>query len=275
MSYRDLAFEGKPLPCRIVDAHTHVDAYFLKGWQQKNHDLSSFVHVMDQLGIDCAVTAPHDMISGRMQEANLRVVECCKAFPGRFYGYISVVPMCGLDEVKAELDTYKNNPAFVGMKFLASYHGNMTQKEYQYALDVADEMHCPVLVHTWKNDPPIEEFEDVVKRRHNMKLVLAHQCGGFAENVDMYVPLIQNYPNFYVELCGSLNNTYSVDEIAERFGADRLIFGTDFMNLDAKYELGRVAFSELSDPEKEMIFAENFLNLLKDSRMGRITFSDR
>ena len=42
------------------------------------------------------------------------------------------------------------------------------------------------------------------------------------------------------------------------------------INLDAKYELGRVAFSPMNDTMKRKIFAENYLRMLETSQMGKI-----
>ena len=59
---------------------------------------------------------------------------------------------------------------------------------------------------------------------------------------------------------------------ADMAGEDKVIFGTDAINLDPKYELGKVAFSPLSDAVKKKIFAENYLKVLQYSRMGTIKF---
>ena len=38
---------------------------------------------------------------------------------------------------------------------------------------------------------------------------------------------MKDLPNVWMELCGSLNNSLGVEEIAELVGADRMVFGTD------------------------------------------------
>ena len=78
------------------------------------------------------------------------------------------------------------------------------------------------------------------------------------------------YENAYMELCGSMDNEFGVEDIAHMVGEDKVIFGTDAINLEPKYELGKVAFSPLSDSVKRKIFAENYLSVLKDSQLGTI-----
>ena len=73
-----------------------------------------------------------------------------------------------------------------------------------------------------------------------------------------------------MEICGSLDNALPVEAIVDMVGEDKVIFGTDAINLDPKYELGKVAFAPLSDAIKKKIFAENYLKVLQYSQMGKI-----
>jgi predicted TIM-barrel fold metal-dependent hydrolase len=53
-------------------------------------------------------------------------------------------------------------------------------------------------------------------------------------------------------------------------GEDRVIYGSDLINLDPRYDFGRVVFSPLPDGVKRKILSGNFLSLLRDSGMGGI-----
>ena len=272
MTIRDEAFAGRPLSCPVIDAHTHLSAYHLNGWHQKydRTDTESVLAHYSHLGIDCMVTAPHEMIQERMEEANRIAAEAAVRFPGRIYGYITVVPSCGMEAVREEIRKYADDPHFVGFKFLCGYHGEVIQPEYEYAMDVADERSCPVLCHEWGDVPKRSGFAEALRTRHRMKLIIAHQGGGSEKDTRACAPIIRDHENAYMELCGSLYNRLTVDEIAELVGADRVIFGTDGIDLDPKYELGKVAFSPMEDEVKKRIFAGNYLRLLEDSGMGKI-----
>ena len=274
MTIREEAFAGLPLSCPVVDAHTHIGPYHMSGWHQKYDrvDTGLILEDLTRLGIDCIVTAPHPMVQERMEEANRIAAEMAIQYPGKVYGYISIVPSCGMDAVKKELETYRENPAFLGLKFLTGYHGDLLQPEYEYAMDFADEMGCPVLCHEYGNIPNRAEFVEALKTRHTMKLLIAHQGGGFAADTRACAPIIRDHENAYMEICGSLDNSLPVEAIADMVGEDKVIFGTDAINLDPKYELGKVAFSPLTDDVKEKIFAENYLKVLQYSQMGTIKF---
>ena len=271
MSYLDLAFQGKPLPCQIIDAHTHIGPSFSGGSQQKKDrlDLASQLEAMDTMGIDCLVTSQHGF-GHSVEAANLAVVEGHSRYPGRIYGYFPVVPHFGVETVRAEFEKYRDHPAFVGFKFLPGYHGQLRQKEYYYALDMADELRCPVLVHLWDDNPPLTQMVEILDRYHNLQLLFAHQGGGMAKQTERCVEIVHKYENAFIEICGSFNNTYCLEDMVGMFGADRIIFGTDGIDLEIKYDFGCVAFSQISDGDKEKIFAKNFLRAMANSQLSRI-----
>lgn len=274
MTIREEAFAGQPISCHIIDAHTHIGPYHLSGWHQKydRTDTASILEDSSRIGIDCIVTAPHIMVHEQMSEANALAAKTAAEFPGKVYGYISVVPACGMEAIKQEIALYGKNASFLGLKFLTAYHGSLLQKEYAYAMDFAEEMGCPVLCHVYGNSPDKNEFSQALKTRHNIKLILAHQGGGYRYETLLCAPIIRNHENAYMELCGSLDNSLGVEQIVDLVGENKVIFGTDAINLDPKYELGRVALSPLNDEIKKKIFAENYLALLEDSHMGKIRF---
>jgi len=272
MEIRAEAFAGLPISAPVIDAHTHTISSSYNGWYQAIRSDVEFIALMDHLGIDCIVTAPHSLIGGDMELTNGITAASAAAYPDRIYGYIFICPQRGMDAVKTAIDKYSVNPSFVGFKFLSGYHGSLTCPEYDYALDFAAEARCPVLCHTWCGTPAtFADMENAVKTRPGLKLVMAHQGGGNAAGTDSYAKLMSDYPNLYMEICGSLYNTYAMEDYAVLAGEDRLIFGSDAINLDPRFDLGQVIFSTLTDEVKKKILAGNFLRLLEDSQLGRVS----
>ncbi|MBE6902785.1 MAG: amidohydrolase, partial [Ruminococcaceae bacterium] len=76
--------------------------------------------------------------------------------------------------------------------------------------------------------------------------------------------LYDNYRNIYVDLSSSLYDM--TPEHAARlihvFGADRVMFGTDYPMWTADEELERFATVPLTDEERELILYKNALRLL-------------
>jgi predicted TIM-barrel fold metal-dependent hydrolase len=272
MTIRDEAFLGKPVSAFVVDAHTHIGPYYLYGWYQSPRETTpdAIIRSMDRLGIDCIVTAPHPLILGMMAVANETAAKASRDFPGRIYGYISICPGEGLEAVKAQLQQYGADPNFLGLKFLPGYHGSLTQKEYNYAVDYANEKACVILTHTWSNTPPLSEVEEIAEKHPRLKLLCAHQGGGSADCSVQLAKIMKRQPNLYMEVCGSLINTMAMEDLVGLTGEDRIIYGSDLINLDPRYDFGRVVFSPLDDHIKMKFLSQNYLSLLQNSQMGRI-----
>jgi predicted TIM-barrel fold metal-dependent hydrolase len=273
MTIRDEAFLGRPISTFVVDAHTHIGPCYARGWYIAPGEVTNFAVVasMDRIGINCIVTASHQIILGMMKVANENTLMAIDEYPGRIYGYISVCPGEGLDSVKAELKKYENHPGFLGLKMLAgAYHGSLKQREYQYAADFANEKSCVVLIHTWNNKPPLNEIETFASQHSNIKVLCAHQGGGESNLTYQLTEIMKNQPNIYMEISGSLRNTLAIEDMVSLVGEDRVIYGSDLINLDPRYDFGRVVFSPLQDRIKEKILSGNFLSLLLTSQMGKI-----
>ena len=272
MTIRECAFEGKPVPCFVVDAHTHMGPSYHGGWYQTPEEtrLTAVMALMERLGIDCIVNASHFIVTGGMAAANEEAAVAVAEFPGKVYGYISICPSCGIDAVRSELEKYKTHPQFLGLKLLGGYHGPYTQPEFIYAFDFANEMSCPVLLHTWCNDPPLTEIAGICESRRRMQILCAHQGGGDASLTKELASIMKDVPNITMEICGSLSNTLSIEEMTELTGEDRIVYGSDMVDLDPRYDFGRVVMSTLPDEVKCKILSGNYLRLLENSSMGRI-----
>lgn len=278
MTIRDEAFLGNPISAFVIDAHTHISPYYFRGWYETPSETSNqaITESIDRLGINCIVTAPHPLIVGMMREANETALEAIREFSGLIYGYIGICPAEGPEAVRSELVKYAGNPGFLGIKFLpGGYHGDLSQKEYRYAADFAVERDCPVLIHTWGNRPPLSDIEDFAEQYPHMKLICAHQGGGTSELSLKLAEIMKRHPNIYTDTSGSLSNTLAIEDMVQLFGEDRIIFGSDLINLDPRYDFGRVVLSPLSDEIKKKILSYNFLSLLRTSQMGRIEAGNR
>ena len=65
---------------------------------------------------------------------------------------------------------------------------------------------------------------------------------------------MKDQPNLYMEICGMLSNTLSIEDLVSLAGEDRVIYGSDMINIDVRYDFGRVIFSSLPDNIKKKIF---------------------
>jgi len=82
-------------------------------------------------------------------------------------------------------------------------------------------------------------------------------------SADRYTyPLLENYPNVYVET-GLLSLTDGgVERMAEKYGAERLLFGTGFPIRYAEASMLQLVHADLSDADKRLIAGNNLARLL-------------
>lgn len=272
MTIKEMAFAGLPLNCPVIDAHTHITEDYYLGWHQyeKYTSVGDTLGLCARVGIDAIVTAPHHITIGYMSEANRAAELAARDFPGQVYCYISVLPEQGVEAIRKEIDTYAKNPAFLGLKFLGGYHGHYLMREYQYALAFADEAACPVLCHTWENNPPIDDYLSILEDYPRAKIITAHLGGGSERWTRRAAEIAAMYENFYIETCGAIYTRLSMDDVAALIDTRRIIFGTDAINLDPKFDFGKLAFSDIPDGGKRDMLAGNYLRLLEGSQLGRI-----
>lgn len=274
MTIREMAFQGLPLEIPVIDAHTHIGPQYCSGWHQKPDyvTVEAQLALYDDLGINALVGAAHPMCDGMTELTNRTGAEASAMFPDRVYNYLYISAFDGIEVFKQEVKKYAQNPNFLGIKMLGGKksQGDYTDPTYQYACDFANEVGCPVLCHTYENAPPLAQTIALTDNRPNMKLLVAHQGGGTEEMTRRCAEMMKDIPNVYMELCGSIINSLGVEEIAQLVGTDRMIFGTDAIDLDPRFDFGKVAFSPLSDEDKKKVFAENYLKILETSQMGKI-----
>lgn len=272
MTIKEKALAGLPLDIPIIDAHTHTGPKYRRGWHQ-NPDITgtdALLSLYDKLGVNCCVTAPHPLCDAMSVLTNETAAREARQYPGRVYGYIFIAPSNGMDVCRENLQKYSKDPAFVGIKFLSGYQGGCDDPVYRYAADFANEVRCPLLMHTWADNPSTVSMAKLAEERPGLTLLIAHQGGGKEADTIRTAPFIKQLPNLYMELCGSLHNSLSFSDIADLVGEDKMVFGTDAIDLDPRFDFGRLALSDLSDGAKKKIFAENYLRILERSQLGKI-----
>ena len=78
-----------------------------------------------------------------------------------------------------------------------------------------------------------------------------------------YADLMARYPNLYVCSCPLLGPR-ECEEVVERIGADRLLFGSDLQDLPIAWGLGPILFARLPVEQKRMILGGNLRRLLAE-----------
>ncbi len=142
-------------------------------------------------------------------------------------------------------------------------------KEHQYLLnddtvgpllDALGEEHVPVLVHIGETD--WGQLGTLLAQYPAVNFIVL----GVYYRVDRYMyPLLERYGNLHVE-SGTYGPHRGIEAVCERFGAERLIFGTNLPELEVGGSISMVTYANVSDEEKQLIAGGNLSKLLGEVR---------
>lgn len=199
-------------------------------------DLQQYVQLMREHNIERAVVMPfNDPFLMSMEftadAVHRNLSEMKRRYPGRFYAFADIdvrnSPAKTVDALCRAIDDY----ALDGVKLHPNNSGLALDSDYNRAVFAfAQERRIPVAVHSYPNaadDPSAaKRIVKTAERYPDLKLIVSHM-GAF--EWERLLPL-----SCYVDLSAILPDYVRVYGIAgtrallHRFGADRLLFATDY-----------------------------------------------
>ncbi|MGD9132303.1 MAG: amidohydrolase family protein [Desulfobacterales bacterium] len=141
--------------------------------------------------------------------------------PDRFLGWVFVNPRGEKDQIQ-ELNRWKDNPGFIGVKAHPFWHRCPPVELLPVAEQLA-KMGKPLLIHAGFDAHG--DYDALLQKVPDLKLVLAH--AGFPLYFDTWKRIKDN-PNVYVDLSQtSYLNDRTTKQAVEYLGIERCLFGTD------------------------------------------------
>ncbi len=270
---------------KIIDSHCHI---FPEKIAQKATDSIDIFYQISETGVidgcgfvgtaktlinqcdassvsKCLVTSvattPH-----HAQSINTFIAEEVELHPERFIGFGSLHPE---SETLTEDAQHLIDLGLKGVKLhpdIQSFKAD--DPKVIKIFEICDEKNLPVLLHTgdsrYDNSNP-NRIEKILKMFPNLTIIGAH-FGGWSM-WDKAPEILCKYKNFYVDTCSSFYalSKKRAKEIIDIYGADRVIFGTDFPMWKQDEELDYLFSLGLSDQELENILSNNIERVLKIS----------
>lgn len=242
-----------------IDIHLHYGYWPFPIFVNESEE--DFLNLLAQAEIEKGILSSslailYDFIAGNAQAANLINKH------NHLYGYIVLNPNY-LKEAQEELEKYKDNTKFVGIKIHHSYSGQPIDSAFSLELfHLIEKTNLPVLVHTYGSyDTSPKRLLKVLERCPNLTVIMAHMGGN---NWMEAIEIAELSPNIYLEPSCRYNEHNKIKEAVDRIGADRLIFGSDAPLLHPYYTIGMIEEAGLTEEEKEKIYfrnAEKLFNL--------------
>ena len=245
----------------VIDAHCHMGQ--VSGFAVCPNDPDEMIGLADKLGIDVLYVSHMASIGPDCRYGNDRVAEGVKKFPDRFIGYAVVNPRYP-DDVEPELERCFGQLGMKAIKLHATAHGNYPLDEpgYEAVWQYSERLKLPVLI-----DVPEGGYErlDRVCRKYPGARIMPAHSGGSYEMADKSIKLAKNHPSVILEINYTPRPYAMIEYLVEKVGADRVIFGTDWVYRDPRPQLGWVGYARISPSDKEKILGGNMARLLKDA----------
>jgi len=249
LAFSQIAREGQALNSELViDAHAHLGVF--RDYFIPRPDVGSLVSNMDRYGIDTACVFALAGVNSDFVYGNDLIVDAVRTHPGRFVGYATLSANYP-EELISELER-THELGLRGIKLIAAYQGHPEETErffpvYQWA----DSHRKIILSHQWGS---ADFLARIAVRYPNVCFVIGHLNLAYAE-------VVRKHDNVYT------TTTFvpwpgAVATAVRAFGAPKILFGSDFPDLDTSLNIGPLLTAKIGDEEKRMILGLNMKRIL-------------
>lgn len=258
---KERAGQGLPLKNElIIDCHCHMGHWF--NFNVPQGTAEDMLSMMDTLGMDIACVTAHSSIGPDFKFGNDMVIDAVKKYPDRFIGYVTINPNYSEQEIRQELDRCFSIDGMKAIKVHPGMHGcPIDYRKYDSTYQRANELKCPVLIHVWGS----EDVAAVVRlagRFKDASFIMGH-AGAEILAMGEALEAVNNFDNIYVDLAISRIYEGNVEWFVKEVGSKKVLFGSDMPFMDPRPTFGRLAFSDITEQEKQDIFGLNMKRLLR------------
>lgn len=249
----------RPNEMTFYDAHGHLGEHNAH-YHVPNSTENGIIADMNRLGVVKTCVMSFAGVYSDEVYGNDIVASAIKHNPERFVGFTMLNPLRGRDEMVRELE----RGAAMGMrgvKLIATYQGYPREGAL---IDVACEwanQHKQIIInHDWGT---AEQMKRLLTKYPNACFITAHTTTAYADIMKQHANLfVCSVPLLVPRAC---------EEVVQAIGADRLLFGTDLMDLPIAWNLGPIIFARISPDEKRLILGGNLQRILKSYSLPQVS----
>ncbi len=232
----------------FYDSHGHV------GLRNQRHlcvvEYKDLIAELDRLGVRQACVFSW-MGHGDITLGNNMAQEAVRRYPDRFVGFTAINPNHGAEEARRELERGLK-AGMRGIKLLSSIHrypedGPIIEQCCRFA----HEHRLFILNHVWGAPATMRRW---LENYPNACYITGHSAGNYDE-------LTRQFPNLFICSCPFLN-WGQVEKYVERYGADRIVFGSDLLDLPVAWGVAPIAYAKVPVEAKRLMLGGNLKKLL-------------
>lgn len=247
----------------IIDSHCHLGTFFYR-FKELVATSESLVQEMTGSGVDKAVICPiGDHIAVRNKEGNDLIANVVRRNSERFIGMATVNPWYGAGAVN-ELERGVRELGLKGLKLHPLMQGFETNDPLVYpVIEKAIELAIPTYVHAGTPILAVPyKLVDLAAVFPEARLIMGHAGWDFHFDV---IRAVAGQGNIFLET--SKTEFVHLEALVANFGADRLLFGSDYPFSNMRTELAKIELlEELGTKDREKILWRNCARLFDIER---------
>jgi len=232
----------------IIDHHGHFNFY-------KNtplhEEVTDIVAVMDRCGVSRGVVFHCGLEDYSL--LNDIILEGVSFYPDKFIAYAFVNMSKGTDNALREIERCRQ----LGMRGLKLHSGYdiepFTSVKYIPIWKICSELNWPVIIHGMRYQLAYDYPETVFIGAHNIEHI----------NDTEMINAVRNCPNYYWGTSSTFCQMGAIEKAVELFGADKIIFGSDYNLNNMAVRLGSVLTAKIPEDDAKKILGGNIIRLLK------------
>ncbi|OHB58379.1 MAG: hypothetical protein A2Y12_01075 [Planctomycetes bacterium GWF2_42_9] len=239
----------------VIDFHTHMgrsSEYYYIPFNTSEH----VIPYLDKFGVDHIFTFSINVTTD-VAPKNNSVYKMHKENPSRLSPLTAI--HAGFPQDWNSILEDGNAAGSRGIKILHQYQGVEENVDFSAAFDYARDKNWVALAHNWGTSDRLEHW---AKNFPEVFFIIGHAS-------TMYKHLVDKYENVYQCTCASFVEGYfsPIKEMVNCMPIEKILHGSDALDLDIATSIGPIAFADISETEKEKILGLNAINLAK--RMNR------
>ncbi len=265
----------------IIDAHAHIFpdkiaekatdgiSAFYEGMKMDSRgSLGELLKKGGEAGVDRFIVQSVATVPEQVTSINNFIAECVKRYPDKLIGFGALHP--DFSDIEKETERIISL-GLRGIKLHSDFQQFNIDDERAFPIYEAAQGRLPILFHCGDNRSDRSSPERLLRaaeRFPRLTIIGAHLAGWtmWDRSAELFSRFAERDPRggIYTD-CSSTLYALSPEHAAaliRKFGADRVMWGTDYPMWNAKEELERFAKLPLMEREREMILSENALRLL-------------
>lgn len=234
----------------VIDAHAHIGV--IKDYFVPEPEVNHLVSYMDRYGTDVACIFGFAGVNSDFVYGNDLVIDAVQRYPDRFVGYTTLSANYPEDLIPELERTHALG--LRGIKLITAYQGHPEDTErFEPVYAWADARHTIILSHQWGS---AEFLGRLAERYSRVCFVIGHLNPAYA-------PVVRRYDNVYTTTT-FVPSPVAVVQAVDAFGAEKILFGSDFPDLDVSLNIAPLLSARISDEHKRMILGRTMQRLLEE-----------